>query len=218
MKNFLKNQREALAIFCYIGLVALLFYVVIFPLIGGIDGVRDRIQEEQIKQESSRKQLNDLPKIQEQYATLQNSNIDGILLDKDDAVILIEKLEQLASQSGNDISITVQEQTNQKTTNTKAKKGAESAPIIELPSANYLSLKIVLNGDLNTIGRFIKMLESFEYYCDVMDMQIKNMKEASASKSGTTNPFDDKKNQSTNLSAITGNKLEASFGATFYTK
>lgn len=171
MKDFLKKQREILAVIVYLALIAGLVYGVIIPVNKKIGQSRDKIQEEQIKQETRRKSIDDLPRIQDQYEILENENVSSTLLDKENAVLLIESLEKLASDSGNDILISAQEQSNVKNTSNKPKKGEENKNIV-LPNENYLQLKITLGGNYNTIFKFINLLENFSYHGDVITMQI----------------------------------------------
>ena len=86
----------------------------------------------------------------------------------------------------------------------------------DLPNENYLQFEIVLNGDFNTIGRFVKSLENFEYYCDIVGLQIRNSTEVTSSKSSQGNPFnesgDSRDSQNKN------GKLEATLDVVFYTE
>lgn len=209
MKNLIKKQREILAIFLYIVLILVLVYVVIIPLLQKITYIKDKIQEEQIKQESNRKHLDELPKFKEQYKMLENVDLEQYLLDKGNAVSLIEKLETLASQTGNKINIAVQEEN--KNTNVKVKKG-EVSIVSDLPSDKYLQLKITLGGDFNSIMKFIKNLENFDYNSDIIMMDIKNRKIISNLNSG--NPFSSGEQQGNDGDG----KVEAILDTVFYSK
>ena len=115
MKKIFQKQREIIIIFAYVGVVLALIYFIILPLLSKIEGVNNQIQEESMKQEIVKQQLGELPKIQQQYNTLQtNEGAIDVLLDKDKAVALIESLEKLAQDSGNKIEISVQNSQLQK--------------------------------------------------------------------------------------------------------
>lgn len=216
MNNFLKKRREILAIFAYVALIAGLFYAVIFPLISKINDVNDRLQEETLKQESARQHLSELPKIQQQYEVIEkNATSLDVLLDKNNAVGLIETLEKLADETGNSITISVQDQSPAKSS-AKAKNAQENTIVNSLPSQNYLQLKITLNGDFDRMGKFIKALESFEYYCDIIGIQIKDTKEEDKLSGG--DPFDSKSKQSAAAESKKSGDLEAVLDVVFYAK
>jgi hypothetical protein len=174
MKKFFQKQKELIIIIAYVGIVLILVYFVILPLLLKIKEVNNKIQEESIKQEIAKQQLAELPKIQQQYDILQaNEGTIDVLLDKDKAVTLIESLEKLAEDSGNKIEIFVQNSQLQKnvmvaTTKTKT----EDTLLNALPSSDYLQMQIVLTGDYNKIINFISRLENMEYYSDITGIKI----------------------------------------------
>lgn len=180
MKKFFKKQREILTIFAYIGIIASLVCFVIFPLIGKINDVADRIQEESLNQEIAKQRLNEIPKMQQQYQMLEkDERLLDVLLDKNNAVPLIERLEKLAQDSQNKIAISVQEQSAlvQKNTLKTNKKNAENEKLIidSLPSAEYLQMKIVLTGNYDSIVKFLEHLENLDYYSDIIGLDMKKV-------------------------------------------
>lgn len=222
MKDFFKKQREILAIIGYATIVFLLIYFAVFSLIKKIDGINYQLQEEGMKQEIARQHISELPKIQKQYIELENSlDLTRVLLDENEAVTLIEKLEKTAKDTENDIVIEVQAQVDQKKVSVKAKPGDEVPLIEELPSQDYLQLKITLNGEYGPIVKFIKEIEGFEYYCDITEVQINKSEVLSKVRSGseTANPFDfsaKKENEGVENDKI--DKLSASLTVMFYKK
>lgn len=209
MKKFLKKQREILAVLMYILLISGLIYVVVLPLLSKINNIKDKIQEEQIKQESSKKHLEELPKIKEEYQMIEDVDLKQYLLDRGNEVSLIEKLEALAARSGDKISIAVQDDKN-KSVPAKAKKGQESSIVTDLSSDKYLQLRITLAGDFNSIGRFVKSLETFEYYSDIIGMQIRSNKSVTSNAS----PFSATKPEENKNSG----ELEAVLDSVFYAR
>jgi len=223
MKKIFQKQREIIIILIYIGIIIVLIYFVILPLIGHINNTRDQIQEEHVKQEIKQQQIRELPKMEEQYNILQNNGEStDILLDKNDAVVLIEKLEKLAQNSDNEIAISIQNTENQKNVpEAKSKTNTNNELVDNLPSADNLQMKITITGSYNTIAQFINSLESFEYYCDIVAIQIKQKEEDNkVAEIGTINPFSSKSSinigKSSNLD--NKNKEEASLDIVFYTK
>lgn len=175
MKNLLSKQREIVAILLYGLIVAALFYFLIMPLIGSINDRSNQIQEENMKQESTANRLKDLPRIQSQFKMLnEGTGASEILLNKKNQVVLIEKLEKLAESTGNDISFVVmQNKVDQQKTapkNTKAK--VDESLMGKLPSQEFLQIQIILVGKYDSIRNFMRLLGDFEYYNDIVSIQI----------------------------------------------
>jgi Tfp pilus assembly protein PilO len=217
MKNFFQKQREIMIIFVYVIVIAALFYFVILPLLSKIEGVNNEIQEESMKQEIVRQQLANLPKIQQQYDVLQeNEGSIDVLLDKDKAVVLIESLEKLAQDSGNNIEISVQTPPAQKSTAVKpGKKTLENVLVDALPSTDYLQMQIKLTGDYNKIVDFIGRLENMEYYSDIIGIQIGENDTASGAV--VINPFSSVKPADSEKISNQGD-LKATLDVVFYIK
>ena len=217
MKKIFQKQREVIAIFVYVGVIAMLVYFIILPLVSKIEGVNNQIQEESMKQEIVKQQLTELPKIQQQYETLQeNKGSIDVLLDKGNAVTLIEKLETLADDCGDKIEISVQNSQSQKNVAAVATKtNADDTLANALPSADYLQMQILLIGDYNKIINFISKLESMEYHSDITRVEIKqgNL----ANNAGAINPFNSGSSGKISDKSNQGD-LEASINVAFYTK
>ncbi|EKE18962.1 MAG: hypothetical protein ACD_9C00184G0001 [uncultured bacterium] len=192
---------------------------------GRINTIKDQIQEEEMKQEVVRRQISELPKIQSQYETLKTGDLSDVLLDKEKAVILIEKLEKIAENTGNSIVIKVEESVVEtKKTSSKNKPVAEATIFDDLPSSDYLRLKITLTGEYDSVVNFIKAIESFEYYCDIVGIQISKNDEESRIYSvntgtiGSMNPFSPREVDVIKKIQTPNNSLSASLETVFYIK
>ncbi|HAS00283.1 MAG: hypothetical protein US57_C0002G0023 [Candidatus Moranbacteria bacterium GW2011_GWC2_37_73] len=224
MKNFLHKQREIIAILAYVAVVVGIIYFAIFPLLGRISNINDEIQQEAMKQESVKLHIEQLPKIQKQYEALQASgDLMDVLLNKDKAVVLIERLEKLADSTGNEITIAVQQDTapiKKTQTKTATTAAVEDTLVANLPSTDYLEMKISLNGSYNSIIEFIDLLEKFEYYADIIEIKI-NKEEANAStaNSATVGMFSRSSSVASKQSEtpLKKGELAASLGVVFYT-
>lgn len=227
MKNFFKKQSEILAILLYVIAVIGLVYFIILPLIGRINGISDQIQQELLNQEGVKLHIEQLPKMQKQFQDLQNNGeLENVLLKKEKAVVLIEKLEELAESTGNEIKIEVQDVAIIEPVKKSAKKGAESsdnALILGLPSSDYLQMKIILTGEYNSIIGFIALLEKFEYYSDITIIQINKSDNSAKSPNSISNSgmfgsaplaADD---DSAQVAVPMKNEIAASLNVVFYT-
>lgn len=227
MKKFFQKQREVITILVYVCVIIALIYFVVLPLLARISSTRDQIQEEHMKQDIKQQQISELPKMEEQYNILQsNEKSVDVLLDKNDAVLLIERLEKLAQDSNNEISISVQDVATQKnaTVVTNSETNTDNELVNDLPSTDYLQMKIILTGDYNTMMNFVHSLESSEYYCDIIAIQI-NQKEKTNEVSNIgmntlSNPSNPNitKNIKETTDSNNDNKIEASLDVVFYTK
>ncbi|HEX8974378.1 MAG TPA: hypothetical protein VF817_02725 [Patescibacteria group bacterium] len=235
MKKILRKQKVAIALGVYVILIVCLVYFVIVPILGKINDAREQIQKESMDQESRSQQLSQLPKMKLQYQNVQDgeSSID-VLLSNNDAVDLIERLEKLADQTGNKITITAQDPAAQKTApaqsnNQKNKAPDQNSIAGTLPSPDYLQMQLQLSGDYNAILKFITALENLEYYSDVTSVEIKqdqtetNANIASSVGTGALNPFASSTNnkiQNADIASIKNarknNRLAASLNVVFY--
>lgn len=220
MKKIFQKQREIIIILTYVGVILVLVYFVILPLLSKIEGVNNQIQEESMKQEIVKQQLGELPKIQQQYDTLQkNEGTIDVLLDKNKAVTLIESLEKLAQDSGNKIEISVQNSQLQKNvTVATTKTPADKTLINTLPSSDYLQMQIILTGDYNKVVNFISKIENMEYYSDIIG--IKMMHSDLAGNNEVINSFNSVSiNNSDKISSKSNaGGLKATLDVVFYTK
>ena len=230
MKKFFQKQRELLAVIIYIGFVVAIIYFIVMPLLSRINGVSDQIQEEKINQEIKKQSLSDLPKMQEQYENLQNNEkMVDVLFDRNRAVELIEKMEKLAQESGNEITISVQEKELVQDAPSKTKKktnaGEETSPVSiveKLPSPEYMQMKLELKGEYNTAVNFIRKLENFEYYCDIIGIKMQEIEKGNNRNSNTgsfgsinVSPVDNPENLSEN---VISNNIITTIDVVFYTK
>ncbi|NTW26958.1 MAG: hypothetical protein HGA36_01400 [Candidatus Moranbacteria bacterium] len=184
MKNFFHKQREIIAVLSFVAIAAGLVYFVIMPLIARISGINDQIQQEVMKQEGVKMQIEQLPKVQKQYQALQEGgDLANVFLDQNKAVELIERLEKLAEITNNVITIAVQEKAPEvaKKTTSRSSAPTEETLISGLPSPNYLQMKITLIGNYDSIVSFIDALEKFEYYADIVAIQMNKNDEADTS-------------------------------------
>ncbi len=235
MKKFLKTQREIIALALFFLIVGVLAALVILPLLRKITAIKDEIEQGAIKQNITNQRLFDLPKIGKQYTEINNQQDKiNILLDKQQAVALIERLEKLAQETNNTIAITIQDAPQQKNLPIAPVAAPGTAPVSDnalldsLPSKDYLKLTIMLTGDYNGLFKFISSLESLEYYSDITLINISHLIDnadantvTSSGGSGVLNPFNPK-DVSTSVTPAPakkiGNKLSASLEVVFYSK
>ncbi|EKD46435.1 MAG: hypothetical protein ACD_67C00237G0002 [uncultured bacterium] len=222
MKKFFQKQREVTALLLYVGVIFATVYFAVIPLMEKINSTNDQIQEELTKQEIASQHINELPKLQKQYEVLKSGDdLAEVLLNKDKAVVLIEKLEKTAQETNNEIVIKVQEVVDTKKATAKTKSTTENTLVGQLPSPEYLQLKIALNGSYGSIISFVKLLENFEYYNDVVEIRIdKGDGETQSFSNGVIeSPFSlMEKGDTEKNTTIKKDVLDASLDVVFYTR
>ena len=183
-----------------------------------IEETKDQIQEGNLNQEMLREKLTELPKIKQQYDALEeHRSLEDVLLDKNNPVALIEKLEKIAQESNNKIKISAQNsQPEKKSSNTKSMV-AEETLISKLPSTEYLQMQVSLTGFYNNIINFINKLEGTIYYFDIVGIKIRQSEENT---NYNRSPFDQNLPADSKKTAEEPKEkvLEAILDIVFYTK
>ncbi len=225
MKKFLKKQREFIAVALFLLALGMSTYFVVVPLLKKITLTRDEIEENKIKQEIKKQRLEELPKIAQRYTEVssQQEKFD-ILLEKQQAVVLIERLESLAQDTNNKIQIVVvpSDTEPKKATSKTAPKVVSLADA--LPKQEYLKLKITLAGDYGGAFKFIHGLESLDYYADTIEISMGNITgndQATSSASGgpdASSPFGAQVARNPELVVSDSGHLETVLTVVFYSK
>lgn len=238
MKKFLHKNRELLALLLWLLLIFVGVRFVVTPLLEKISNTNDQIQEASLRQEITKRNISNLPNMQKQFEQIQDSNqFLDVLLDKNAAIELIKKLEQSADDTGVKIAISVQDKPVQKTQPVVKNKTTDDNLLINnLPSSNYLELKLALTGTYAQIMNFIDTVEHFDYYGDIISLDIKKddtSKDNAASEnigvvgvqspgSVSADPFSDKNvslnNKANDKQVDANNDLTATIDMVFYTK
>jgi hypothetical protein len=161
-------------------IVALCWAISIFSALFLVKRIRNKvneIQSQKVDQENTNKRISEIPKLEKQSELVkEKEDLISNLLNKDDAVNLIEEIEGLAEKTGNKVAIEISENSEKKQTKTAADKKDESKNkktlLDKLPSDNYLKLNIKLNGKYDSIVNFIEKLENLKYYSDIISIKI----------------------------------------------
>jgi len=239
MKTFFKKQKELIAFVVYACIIGSIGYGVVRPLLVKINMRRDQIQEEIATQEDQKKQIAALPSIKQQYLSVKDrGDTLDVLLDTNDAVTLIEQVEQLAQNTNNTVKISISQNDPdsrealiaQKEAANQKQPGDTGGSIAgTLLSKKYLEMNITLGGQYNDVANFIKKLENMQYYSDIISIDLKqdaSVTNTAAQGSGiaNANPFASQTGGQNNNTApqapppSSGQKLIATLDAVFYLK
>jgi Tfp pilus assembly protein PilO len=227
MKDFIKQRKEIFLLVTFAIVFIGLVYGAIIPLLRKIDDTRNKTQEELLNQEAKRSRLSELPSIKKQFDLLQesNDNVMGILVDRNKAVELIERLEKTAQETKNEITISIADKQPQQTTKSSqssSKNNDANSLLGALPSSEFLRMTLNLNGTYSSVVDFVSKLENMDYYSDIVSFSIKQIEEKKEnlpqSNSGAINPFGvAPKTDSVVVNSSKNGKVEASLDVVFYT-
>jgi hypothetical protein len=168
MKKFFKKHRVWIWSVIYAFLAGGFFYWGIFSLTGNIKMNLDKVQKKALDNEIKQAKIAKIPEI-EKKLTQANENEKKLtgLLGKDQEVDFIKKLEALANETKNEIDLKINE------TSSLASKSPEKAEVknvsgIKLLDHKYISFRATLKGDYYGLVNFMKKLENFEYFVNVL--------------------------------------------------
>lgn len=177
MKEFLHKKRLYLSIFVYLLLMAALLAFITVPLMKRIQIKMDEFQKKNEDYEIRRNRLGEIPRLKVQFemAEIEESNIN-FLLDKNNTINLIERIENLSSSTGNEIKIEVMEkESNLTVENIEMKqkeksrnKGAEKKLIDDFAELKYLKFKINIKGKYDNFVNFVEKIENLNYHSDII--------------------------------------------------
>jgi len=192
MKLFLKKYRIVFVLLLYFIIITGVFFFAIKPIIGEINSKTNKIQEILVNRENKEKRSKERPKLEEQYEMVltEESKLTS-LLEEDKAVDLIEKIEKLAQESGNEIIIEVKDGEKDILSNSSKKSGEEERSLrTDLPSSDYIEMNIKLEGNYNNLVRFVEKIETMEFYADIISFDISVKKDTSPGQPKTSSsPF-----------------------------
>jgi len=164
-----KKYKEYIVSVLFFVVLILVYIFIVRPLAAKIGENTDEIQKKIADRTVYEEKTKNLTKIKEQ-AEIYRKNEDyvkNVLARQDQVVELVEELEKLAKDTGNEIKIEINEEKKEK--DKKAKKDEES---IKLPSENYLQMKILVYGKYRDIFNFIKKLENINFWNDIISLNI----------------------------------------------
>lgn len=180
MNKIWEKYKELFIVTAYVLAVFVMIKVIAQPLLDKIEEKRIYAEEKKTDQEVIRKKIEELPAMKEKMETV-NSEADrlNVFFRQDNALSLIEKLESLAAETGNDIKITIVSEDNSENKN-KSQKSAnkdKEGVLGDLESFNFLSVSLGLEGDFNSILKFMEKMENMEYFSDIVSLDIENVSE-----------------------------------------
>lgn len=210
--SFLKKYLSLIILFILIVLISGVVWFIIIPIKQSLLDKAQNIQKLYAEEENRGKQMSQLPELKKQYsAIIEKESTLNILLTENKIVDFIKTLEELASETSVEMTITSKENgqitvskkvsakavtpvtedadTVKNTASTKQKSGDI---VDDIPYDKYLQLSIKGVGQYNNIVEFLRKMETFPIGLDVIGMEMKKMDvtDKNTTVSGTgNNPF-----------------------------
>jgi hypothetical protein len=190
MKNFWKKHKVQIVLTGYGLFLGIFIYGGIFTMVKSIRQGADEIQKKIIDNEIDNKNLAGIPQLIGDYEifSAQENNLN-VILEKEKEIQFIQSLENLAKETGNEISLKLiaeeMSQDKQEKTAVKGKKDEEIKNA--LPYKNYVMIQLELRGGYQELLSFLKKLENMEYYANVVAFDLK--KEENRIEEASGNPF-----------------------------
>lgn len=187
MKNFWKKYKEYVFLISLPIVAVVLVIFAVKPLIARLDEKSDKIQEIMLDHDYNQKRLSDLPKLRSQALLVErNEGKLDVFFTESNIVSLVEKIEAIAGETGNQISIEVQEKDDEK----KKKKKDEEEAGIKLPGDDYFEMTLNVTGNYANLISFINKIENLNYFSDIIALDISKIEAYSpSSASVASNPF-----------------------------
>lgn len=194
MKNIWKKYKIYLSILIYLFFIGLVYFLLVRPLLAEIKDKNNKIQEKISDQEIKAEKLAEIPSLRSQFDMINNEEDKiNVSFNRESAVMLIEKLEKVSEETGNEIKIElVEEKADIKNPgNSKKTESKEGDNLVSsLPSDNYIKMRIKLSGEYENLLDFIRRLENMEYYSDVISIKATKEQEKISNQAPISSPFE----------------------------
>lgn len=194
MKKIWGAHKLAIIIISFLALLFLVMFFLARPLVNDIKNKADDIQKKIIDNDISRKRVGKIPEMEKADKLFRSKESElNVILDPNNEFEFIKKLEAMADETGNEMTLKVNDPNDAK--NVKTNKKDEKKGIKEsLAYTSYISVEINLVGDYLELINFVHKLENFSYYANIISIDSKKIAEVSenkvdSAKTESTNPF-----------------------------
>ncbi len=178
MKNIWKKHKLKMIVVAYFIGIFLVAQFVIRPMVGKTKDKADDIQKKLIDMQEDKGRLDKIPEMKDASGLIQEKkeSLDVILVSEKE-VDFIKKLESLADETGNKIALKIEEAVADPKKANDKKKPEEKGIKDDLSHKDFISMQINLKGNYASLVNFIKKLENFTYYVNIVSLDIKKEKE-----------------------------------------
>jgi F0F1-type ATP synthase membrane subunit b/b' len=193
MKKILKKYKLWFGIVGFFLVLGLIFVFAVKPLINLIQEKSDNIQRKVIDSEVIKKRIEKIPEMKANQELFRGEGGSlNVIMGASNEVDFIKRLEALAEETGNKIELKIDEAELAKksasvaapaATNEAESAATSSAPkkVVKkdpedikanLPSENYLTIQIMLQGGYGNFVNFLRRLENLDFYVNVIALNV----------------------------------------------
>ena len=178
MNIFWKKYKNFLILAVLLAFFGGAFFLGISYLMKEINVNNESIKKEIIDHEERQKRLAEIPELRNQFETVERENGKfEITLSQNQMIVLIEKLEEIARGTGNQMTIEDMEIKNEEDEKKAKKKssgksGEDKKKLSVDLVGSYVSMKIKLHGSYNNALNFIEKVENMNYCADIISLQL----------------------------------------------
>jgi len=182
VKEILKKYKLFAATSVFLVLLFLAGLLIAFPAMERIRKKSDAIQKKILDNQISKERIGKISQMEETEKIIREKSgeIDSIL-NLNDEVEFIKKLENVAEQTGNKMTLVIDDaksgSAGQKAKPAEEKKDGKKSIVGGLAYDNYISMRINTEGNYQSLINFINKLENFQYYVDIVSLETKKSTE-----------------------------------------
>jgi hypothetical protein len=190
MKIIWKKFKLSIITVAYLLFLLAVIFFFAKPFMGKIKEKADNVQKKILDNQIDREKIEKIPQMQETEKNIQEkSDVLNVILNHDEEVEFIKKLETLADLTGNRMTLTVEDPdiaTSSKTVKKPNSKKDDKKGILEsLSYDSYVSMQINLEGDYLSLINFVNKLENFQYYVNIISLDSKKNVEIDGNNNST---------------------------------
>lgn len=173
MKDFWKKYNIWITIAGFLLLIVVAWIFALVPIRKSIESNSDEAQRKIIDGEMYVERVSKISEMEKTRALLaENESNLRVFLDKNSEVDFIKKIEDIAAETGNKVSLKIEDESAAPKTKAAANKKNEDEIKKGLPKMEYLSMSISLEGNYEQAMNFLHKIENMNYYVDVLSISM----------------------------------------------
>lgn len=180
MKEILEKYKILITTLVFLMLLLAVMFFIAGPFVNKIKEKADNIQKKKLDNQMDRERIVKIPQMEETQKIIQeNSSMINVILNHDDEVEFIKELEKIAEETENKMTLSVDEKTsNSKPKIENDKEDKKKGILNSLSYNNYISIKVIIEGNYLGFMNFMNKLENFKYYVNIISLDLKKSVEA----------------------------------------
>ena len=174
----MKNKKLFIQYKIYLiggGLLVLIIAVIVFivePAFNKLNNDVDTVQKMLLDTQIKKNKISKLPELEQKFVIIKkNKDKLNVLFAKDNIVDLVQKLEDIADETNNNIAIKVIDSSD-KAKIKKVKKISEDNLLTNFNKDDYFEIEVDLTGNYEKLFRFVYKLNNMHYYNTITSFDI----------------------------------------------